>query len=198
MFRTKILQIDSSKAKKYYNDEGTAFSFQLETPISVTSAESIVYSLVSAYIPYSFYSVNGNNNWLDIKEEQTGPNALPTSVRSVQIPDGNYSAFEFGRVLLALLNTGSVKYEVTYNKNSNTFLITVVSTAWRSTFLFETGEHASRSIHTFLGCPVVDIAFTQVPKQTGLVTMNDLYYFQIRTDIGSSDNFMTGDRKSVV
>ena len=112
MFKTKLLKLDSSKARVYYNAEKTSFQFQLEQAISVTNAESIVYSLLSAYIPYSFYSVNSQNNWLDIEE------AIGTTktTRSLEIPHGNYSAIDFARTLMGLLNKVTFKYEILYNK----------------------------------------------------------------------------------
>ena len=189
MFKTKLLKLDSSKARVYYNAEKTSFQFQLEQAISVTNAESIVYSLLSAYIPYSFYSVNSQNNWLDIEE------AIGTTktTRSLEIPHGNYSAIEFARTLMGLLNKVTFKYEISYNKINNTFMIKTVLSNTSAIFRFHSGPNASKSCHIFLGLPDLDTVINTEPFETGFVTMNDLYYFQIRTDIGSSDNVVTSD-----
>ena len=189
MYRTKILKLDSSKARKYHNEERTAFEFQLESQISVTNAESIVYSLISAYIPFSFYSLNKNNQWLDVSETIDGAVAL----RSVSIPEGNYSANDLSRALMASLNTSSMTYNITYNRINNTFSISTTRPNTSAVLLFESGAHAAQSCHSFLGLPPLDTIINSEPFQTGLITMNDIYYLQIRTDIGSSDNIQTGD-----
>ena len=186
MYKSKILKIDSSKAVQYYNAERTSFLFQLEVPISVTNSETIVYSLTNAYIPYSFYSVNRYNNMLDVRETVLSI----STVRSIAIPHGNYSANDFSRLLTQLLTTSSVTYTITYNKNSNTFSI---SSSKASIFLFQSGTHAAQSCHNFLGLPDYDTIINTQPFQTGCITMNDIYYFQIKSDIGSGTNIMMSD-----
>ena len=189
MFKTKILKLDSSKATKYYNEQKTVFEFALENPISVTSSESIVYSLISAYIPYSFYSVNANNHFLDVKENI---NNIIT-MRTIQIPNGNYSAVEYSRLLMSLLNTATISYSIVYNKNNNTFTISTVAASTSSIFLFETGPNHINSCHSFVGFPKLDTVINHDNFQSGMINMNDLYYFQIHTDIGSSNNLLTSD-----
>ena len=189
MYKTKILKLDSSKARSYHNEEKTSFTFQLESQVSVTSAESIVYSLVSAYIPYSFYSLNKHNQWLDVRETIS---SVVTS-RSLQIPEGNYSAVEFSRTVMTLLNTATIKYDIAYNRISNTFTIRTLLPNTSALFLFDSGPHASTSCHSFLGLPDADTIINGEPFQTGMINMNDTYYLQLRTDIGSSDNVVTGD-----
>jgi hypothetical protein len=189
MYRTKILKLDSSKARKYHNEERTAFEFQLESQISVTNAESIVYSLISAYIPFSFYSLNKNNQWLDVSETIDGV----MTTRSISIPEGNYSAVDFSRALMTSLNSSTITYHIVYNRISNTFSINLTKPNTSAMFLFQSGANASRSCHSFLGLPPLDTLINSQPFQTGLITMNDIYYLQIRTDIGSSDNIQTGD-----
>ena len=189
MFKTKILKLDSSKARAYHNEEKTSFTFQLEQQISVTNAESIVYSLVSAYIPFSWYALNKYNQWLDVRETI----GSVTTSRSVSIPEGNYSAVEFARTLMALLNTQTIKYDISYNRISNTFTIHTLLPNTSALFLFHSGTHAKLSCHGFLGLPDSDVIINSEPFQTGLITMNEIYYLQIRTDIGASDNFVTGD-----
>lgn len=188
-FKTKILKLDSSKSKKYYNKEKTSFEFQLENSISVTNNESIVYSLVNAYIPYSFYSLNDNNNYLDVSETI---NNL-TTTRSIQIQPGNYSAYELSRVLMGLLNTSTISYNIVYNKPSNTFTIYTASITTTSIFLFETGEHSEKSCHLFVGLPKSDTIINHDQFQTNMINMNNIYYLQLKSDIGSSNNYLTSD-----
>ena len=188
-FKTKILKLDSSKAKRYYNLEKTSFEFQLENGISVTNNESIVYSLVSAYIPYSFYSVNNDNNHLDVEETIN----LVITKRSIQIPPGNYSAQEYARVLMNLLHTTTISYIISYNKPSNTFIICTTLATMKSVLLFETGQHSNTSCHLFMGLPKSDTIINNEPFQTSMINMNNIYYLQLKTDIGSSNNYLTSD-----
>jgi len=194
MYKSKILKIDSSKATQYYNAQQTSFLFQLEAPISVTNSETIVYSLTNAYIPYSFYSVNINNCMLDIQETYTGVLQSSTTIRRfIKLPYGNYNANDFMRMLLSLLNvTNNIHYTIIYNKISNTYSISS-SLNTDSVFLFQSGLHALQSCHTFLGFPQLDTIINSTPFQTGCITMNDIYYFQIKSDIGSGINFMMSD-----
>ena len=201
MYKSKILKIDSSKATQYYNSQQTSFLFQLEVPISVTNSETIVYSLTNAYIPYSFYSVNINNCMLDVQETYTDTlqsiplfTSSPTTTRRfIALPHGNYSANDFMRTLLLLLNTSNyIHYTMIYNKTNNTYTISS-SLNTNAVFLFQSGLHASQSCHTFLGLPQLDTIINSTPFQTGCITMNDIYYFQIKSDIGSGINFMMSD-----
>ena len=188
-FNTKILKIDSSKATTYFNAQHTAFTFQLENPISVKSSEAIVYSLTNAYIPFSFYGLNANNCYLDVHETVSGVSAT----RTIAIPFGNYSAYDFAKLLTTLLNGNTISYNITYNKNNNTFTINTTASTMTAVFLFQTGQNASSSCHVFVGLPALDTIINVVPFQTNCITMNDVYYFQIKTDIGSSENFLTSD-----
>ena len=189
MFNTKILKIDSSKATHYYNAEKTAFNFQLEQPIAVASSHSIIFSLTNAYIPYSFYSLNGNNCHLDVEETIFGP-VPTTTTRTITIPFGNYSATDFGRVLTQLLSNSQIGYTLVYQKINNTYSIVTTGNA---KFLFQTGPNHATSCHMFLGLPQLDTIINTSVFYGGCITMNDIFYFQIKTDIGASDNFMTSD-----
>ena len=84
-------KIDSSNVSSYYNAFKTSFLYQLSEPVSCINGESILYSLISATIPYSFYGLNKWNCNLDIRETI---NNLPV-IRTVIIPHGNYDAISF-------------------------------------------------------------------------------------------------------
>jgi hypothetical protein len=189
MFQSKIIKIDSSKATSYKNAYHTSFSFVLDPPISVMPANSIVFSLVSAFIPYSFYSINPNNQYLDVRETISGVSTL----RTIVIPSGNYSAYDLAKTLTSMLNNKpTMTYTIIYNRTSNTYDISTSGTT-SATFLFGSGTHRNTSCHKFLGIPADDVLINHIPVSTGLITMNDCYYLQIKSDLGESSNILTGD-----
>ena len=189
-FNSKILKIDSSKVTRYLNDYKTAFQFVLEPAISVHPNQSIVYSVVNVNIPYSFYSINSYNNYLEVDEKINNI----TTRRTIIIPSGNYSAYDFSKILMIALNNNTITYSIQYNKNSNTYIMSISSPPTAtSIFLFSTGPNKLKSIHKFLGIPTEDILINNVPFSTGLITMNDIYYFQLKSDIGLSDKIITAD-----
>ena len=195
-FNTRIIQIDSSKATHYTNSFRTAFNFNIDQPIGIHPGQSIVYSMVSAFIPYSFYSLNDYNCYLDVSQTI----GTVTTARTILIPSGNYSSTDFARLLMGLLNTPAITYSIHYNKNSNTFSIstsanTPVTTPLTASayFLFGTGPHKAKSCYKFLGMTQDDILINSIPLTTGLITMNDCYYIQVISDMGDSTNFITAD-----
>ena len=86
------LKIDSSRIPSYYNDYKTSFLYQLSETISCDMGESILYSLISATIPYTFYGLNKFNDKLDVRETIGG---VVKPVRTVTISHGNYDAYSF-------------------------------------------------------------------------------------------------------
>lgn len=187
-YRSKILKLDSSKASTYYNQYKTSFSFDVNPPLSVSSDQVLVYSLLNAWIPYSFYAVNKYNQYLDVSETINGV----TSTRTVLFPAGNYSANDWARTFTISMSTQNIKYACTYNRNNNRFVMST-SLNTSSTFLLATGPNASTSCRKLLGLDKVDTIVDYDGILTGLVTMNDIYYFQIKTNIGDSASFITAD-----
>jgi len=63
---SRVLYINSKDATIIYNENTSDFDFTLEEPIVVPEHHSIVMSVFSAEIPYSFYNFqNGINCRLD-------------------------------------------------------------------------------------------------------------------------------------
>ena len=179
------LKIDSSNLLSYYNPYKTSFLYSLSEPINCDNGESILYSLTSATIPYTFYGLNIFNDTLDVKETY---NNIVQPTRTIEIPHGNYDAYSFAKKLTSLLNTQNMEYSITYNKISNKFLIYTVKANTSAEFLFKTGPNTKTSCHSFLGLPKdVDIIINNQPLETGMITMNDIYHLQIKTDLGSQN-----------
>jgi hypothetical protein len=110
-FQSKIIKIDSSKAQEYLNEYHTSFLYRFDE-LRCELNESFVYSLISCNIPYSFYSCNQDNNYLDIKETKNGI----ISTVHIQLSEGNYNAYEFSKELMLKLNDDTIHYNIIYNK----------------------------------------------------------------------------------
>lgn len=183
------LKIDSSNANSYYNTFKTSFLYQLSEPITCQNGESILYSLTNATIPYSFYGLHMYNNMLDVSE--TINNVVKPS-RSISIPYGNYDAVTFAKTLVQLLNTNEITYSIAYNKINNKFIIKTNTPNSKSLFLFSSGTNKEKSCYAFFGFPKEDIEINNEPLETGMITMNDIYHLQIKSDLGSQ-NVITSD-----
>ena len=187
------LKIDSSNAASYYNSYKTALLYQLSEPITCSNGESIVYSLISATIPYTFYGMNKYNSMLDIKETI---NNVEKPVRSISIPFGNYDAITFAKTLVQLLNTAAamplITYSIGYNKINNKYIMKTNTANTKSLFLFGSGTNKDISCFSFLGLPKEDIEIDNEPIEGGMITMNDIYHLQIKSDLGSQ-NVITSD-----
>jgi hypothetical protein len=62
----------------------------------------------------------------------------------------------------------------------------------KSLFLFSTGPNKDISCFNFLGLPKEDIEIDNEPIEGGMITMNDIYHLQIKSDLGSQ-NVITSD-----
>ena len=192
-YQSKILKIDSSKASIYYNQFKTSFSFNVSPPISVSNDQVLIYSLTNAWIPYSFYAVNKYNQYLDVSETING---IVTN-RTVIFPAGNYSAYDWSKTFTTYMTTSTIIYSVSYNRNNNRYTISTGPNT-SSRFLLGSGPNASISCNKLLGLDKVDTLINNVGLLSGLVTMNDIYYFQIKTNIGDSASFITADESDSI
>jgi hypothetical protein len=182
-YQSKIIKIDSNNATKYENEYKTSFFYQFDE-INTYQHQSIIYSVLNCSIPYSFYAVNKNNQYLDVEEKINDE----TNQRTVVIPAGNYSAIDFARTLKELLNENSnVIYEITYNKVNNRYFISITTPDTSAIFKFETGENNNESCYRFLGMLKADIIINHVPLLSfNSIIMNDISYLQIRSDLGTN------------
>ena len=107
---SRVLYINSKDATTYYNNNQSNFDFVLDEPIVVPDHHSILMSIYSAEIPYSFYNFrNGVNTILDY---QTTPYNMPATYdingfldltapgyQRLTLPEGNYNAVELANHL---------------------------------------------------------------------------------------------------
>ena len=109
---SRVLYVNSSDATTIFNNNRADFDFILEEPIVVPPHHSILASVYSAEIPYSFYNFrNGVNTRLDC--QQTAFNTPATydinglldltapGIQTLTLPEGNYNANELANHLTA-------------------------------------------------------------------------------------------------
>ena len=107
---SRVLYINSRDATTFFNDNQSDFIFTLEEPIVVPEHHTMLMSVYSAEIPYSFYNFrNGVNTRLDYAVTPFGVPAtydangfLDLTVFGAQtmlLPEGNYNAVELADYL---------------------------------------------------------------------------------------------------
>ena len=187
MFKTYILKIDSSLATQYLNEYKTSFIYSFD-PVQCEKHETIVYSVLNASIPYSFYSVNKNNQYMDIQE--TINNTIIN--RHIIISAGNYNAIEYGKEINRLLNLDTTLiYTVNYNKINNRYYFSV--SGGTSTFLFLDGINNNESNYNFLGFRKENVLITNIAIYShNVISMSDIYFLQIKSDL-ANNNIISGD-----
>ena len=87
-----------------YRKSGTSSNFLYDLP--PRDFDSV--AVISANVPKSYYLIQSVNNTITFTE-----NGTP---RTLTVPAGNYSVYDFITVLKSLLNTGALVYDITYNK----------------------------------------------------------------------------------
>jgi len=118
---SRVLYINSKDATIIYNENTSDFDFTLEEPIVVPEHHSIVMSVYSAEIPYSFYNFqNGINCRLDYSVTAFGVPATyvggildlgAPGAGTIFIDEGNYNAVQLANTLTSKL----AGFEVTYD-----------------------------------------------------------------------------------
>ena len=115
---SRVVYINSGDATIKYNNRSSDFDFDLQEPIIVPPHHSMLLSVYSAEIPYSFYNFEtGRNTRIDF---QLTPYGQPASYdangkfdvdpagfnsRTFFIPEGNYTAQELAATLSAGITT---------------------------------------------------------------------------------------------
>ena len=107
---SKILYIDSRDASTYlaHNSKGqplnSYFQYVLKENIEIPGNQRALISLNSATIPYSFYNIReGINDVLDVMI--TNFSNFKTSIGSLTIPAGNYTAYTLIPIITTFINS---------------------------------------------------------------------------------------------
>ena len=118
---SRVLYINSKDATNFFNQNQSDFVFTLEEPIVVPDHHSMLLSVYSAEIPYSFYNFRvGVNCRLDYAVTTFNVAAdydangfldlAPAGATSLILPEGNYNAVELADYLTNnILSAGPVK-----------------------------------------------------------------------------------------
>ena len=143
---SRVLYINSKDATTYYNNNQSNFDFVLDEPIVVPDHQSILMSIYSAEIPYSFYNFrNGVNTILDY---QTTPYNMPATYdingfldltapgyQRLTLPEGNYNAVE----LANYLTTNIPNLECLYDPIRMKFSFRCLTAGFRITLALRNG-----------------------------------------------------------
>ena len=107
---SRVLYINSKDATTFFNQNQSDFIFTLQEPIVVPEHHSMLMSVFSAEIPYSFYNFRvGVNCRLDYAVTAFNTTAdydangfldlTPAAAQTLLIPEGNYNAVELAKVI---------------------------------------------------------------------------------------------------
>lgn len=186
--QTKILYLDSAGDEILFNNSTlTSYSCNFDSGIIQSDQyNDLYYSLINYQIPYSFYGVNSYNNVLDISEQITNGGAVNTRV--ITIPLGNFNAYEYATILLALMNANNtMQYTLAYQKHINRYLITL-TTGYRSVLLFHSGNNNTINNHLFMGFDGnsdITMSYNTPMYSTQCVVMSDITQIYIKCNVSS-------------
>ena len=135
---SKVVHINSLDATTQLQSDSTSyFSFVLEENFKCPTNQSMLISLHSATIPYSFYNIREDVNDIIPFKIDGGP------VQTRSIPQGNYSANSLAKQIeLALLSTGTNPtgltgdIKVTYDRSLMKYLYTCDAATDQGKFKF--------------------------------------------------------------
>jgi len=103
---SRVIYINSKDATNTYNNNQSDFDFSLDEPIIVPDHHSILMSVYSAEIPYSFYNFqDGINTRIDYAATIQGTpadydaNGFLNNYQTLVIPEGNYTATQLASYL---------------------------------------------------------------------------------------------------
>ena len=142
---SRVLYVNSKDGQTIYNENRSNFEFTLEEPIVVPDHHTILASVISAEIPYSFYNFrNDVNTLLDYQITAYGTPAsygAPVLDKfnigvALTIRQGNYNAIE----LANLLTTAITQLQVTYDHNSLKFNFLALTQGFRVTLGLRNGQ----------------------------------------------------------
>lgn len=112
---SKIVFINSSDKSVAYDNTGSVFSYQLESPIIAPTSQDCLVSLYSCVVPYSFYNIRENVN-----DRIPFRLVANDNLNSVKIPKGNYTITTLANAIKVLLDgiSAGITYTITYNRTT--------------------------------------------------------------------------------
>ena len=167
---SRVLYINSKDANTFFNNNQSDFIFTLEEPIVVPDHHSMLMSVFSAEIPYSFYNFRvGVNCRLDYAVTAFGTPAdydvngfldltSPTS-NTLIIPEGNYTATELAQTISnGVVSPGPANpLEVNFDSIRLKFSFRCVIANLRITLAMKNGAATGEDMNEELGFDLINV-----------------------------------------
>lgn len=167
---SRVLYINSKDATTYYNNNQSDFVFTLQEPVVVPEHHSMMMSVYSAEIPYSFYNFRvGVNCRLDYAVTLFNTPAdydangfldlTPVGAQSLLLPEGNYNAVELADYLTNNVVAAGPVYplECTFDSISLKFRFRSVIANQRITLAMRNSASTQEDMNEELGFDLINI-----------------------------------------
>ena len=168
---SRVLYINSKDATTFFNNNQSDFIFTLEEPIVVPDHHSMLMSVFSAEIPYSFYNFRvGVNCRLDYAVTAFGTPAdydangfldltSPTS-NTLIIPEGNYTATELAQTISdGVVSPGPANpLEVKFDSIRLKFSFRCIIANLRITLAMKNGAATGEDMNEELGFDLINVS----------------------------------------
>jgi len=166
---SRVLYINSKDATTFFNQNQSDFVFSLQEPIVVPEHHSMLMSVFSAEIPYSFYNFRiGVNCRLDYAITTFGTPAdydangfldlAPVAAQSLVIPEGNYNAIELAKIISdGVVAAGPVNpLEVLFDPIKLKFSFRCIIKTYRVTLAMKNGASTGEDMNEELGFDLIN------------------------------------------
>ena len=166
---SRVLYINSKDATTFFNENQSDFVFSLQEPIVVPEHHSMLMSVFSAEIPYSFYNFRvGVNCRLDYAVTAFNTPAdydangfldlAPAGANTLIIPEGNYNAVELAKTITdGVVAAGPLNpLEVLFDPVKLKFSFRCIQANLRVTLAMKNGASTSEDMNEELGFDLIN------------------------------------------
>ena len=146
---SRVIYINSGDATTTYGGIDSDFDFVLEEPIIVPPHHSILMSVFSAEIPFTFYNFqDGINTKLDYKISAFGvpadydANGFMTGYQTMTLPEGNYTTTELAKYIrehVEFASSGIFPLKCLYDNTKIKFKFSSIIPNFRITLALKNG-----------------------------------------------------------
>ena len=167
---SRVLYINSKDATTFFNQNQSDFIFTLQEPIVVPEHHSMLMSVFSAEIPYSFYNFRvGVNCRLDYAVTAFNTPAdydangfldlTPASAQKLIIAEGNYNAVELAKVISdGVVAAGPINpLEVKFDPIALKFTFRCIIPNLRVTLAMKNGAATGEDMNEELGFDLINV-----------------------------------------
>ena len=167
---SRVLYINSKDATVFFNNNQSDFNFTLQEPIVVPEHHSMLMSVFSAEIPYSFYNFRvGVNCRLDYAVTTFNTTAdydangfldlTPVGANTLLIPEGNYNAVELAKTISdGVFSAGPVNpLEVKFDPVKLKFSFRCIIANLRITLAMKNGASTGEDMNEELGFDLINV-----------------------------------------